>query len=62
VDWFKFGYIVLMLLESGLGHRFGALEGVESPYSIAIKDFLYAVRFQFRSKSLTVNQYFAVLP
>ncbi|CEL53526.1 Putative cytochrome P450 CYP13A5 OS=Caenorhabditis elegans GN=cyp-13A5 PE=3 SV=1 [Rhizoctonia solani AG-1 IB] len=29
--------------EPGLGHKFGVLEGVESPYSIAIKDFLPAL-------------------
>ncbi|CCO30009.1 hypothetical protein BN14_04033 [Rhizoctonia solani AG-1 IB] len=29
--------------QAGLGHRFGVLEGVESPYSIAIKDFFPAI-------------------
>ncbi|CCO37426.1 Cytochrome P450 94A1 [Rhizoctonia solani AG-1 IB] len=29
--------------QAGLGHTFGVLEGIESPYSLAVKDFLPAV-------------------
>jgi hypothetical protein len=33
----------LIPLELGIGHTFGALEGDDSAYSLAIKDFLYVL-------------------